>query len=58
MDAASVEKSAHQLDHQLLNNDEILTYSLTNTFSTIQSLGGELNALRNNLEMSRKQYSN
>ena len=42
----------------MLNNDEILTYSLTNTFSTIQSLGGELNALRNNLEMSRKQYSN
>ena len=31
--------------------DEILTFSLTNTFSTIQSLEGELTALR---KMSKK----
>ena len=33
------------------NQDEILTFSLTNTFSTIQSLEGELTALR---KMSKK----
>ena len=33
-----------------LDPEEILTKSLSNTYSTIQSLGGELSALRNNLE--------
>ena len=41
-----------------INHDEILTQSLTNTFSTIQSLHGELNAIRNNLELNQKIQSN
>ena len=32
----------------------MLTYSLTNTFSTIESLRDELTALRSGLEMSQK----
>jgi len=33
-------------------NTDVLTYSLTNTFSTIESLHDELTAIRNGLELS------
>jgi len=35
-----------------------LTYSLTNTFSTIESLHDELTAIRNGLELSQKRGAN
>ena len=35
-------------------NTDVLTYSLTNTFSTIESLHDELTAIRNGLELSQK----
>ena len=33
-------------------NTDVLTYSLTNTFTTIESLHEELAAIRNGIEMS------
>lgn len=35
-------------------NTDVLTYSLTNTFTTIESLHDELTAIRNGLEVSQK----
>ncbi len=37
-----------------MNTDEALSYSLTNTFSTLESLHGELAAIRNDLDVSYK----
>eukprot|EP00347_Sterkiella_histriomuscorum_P008686 403344143 len=39
-------------------NTDVLTYSLTNTFSTIESLHEELTAIRNGLEQSQKRGTN
>src|SRR5437016_725732 len=39
-------------------NTDVLTYSLTNTFSTIESLHDVLNAIRNGLELSSKRSGN
>ncbi|CDW76981.1 UNKNOWN [Stylonychia lemnae] len=39
-------------------NTDVLTYSLTNTFSTIESLHDELTAIRNGLELSQKRGAN
>lgn len=39
-------------------NTDVLTYSLTNTYSTIESLHEELNAIRNGLEVSQKKSGN
>lgn len=39
-------------------NTDVLTYSLTNTFSTIESLHDELTAIRNGLEVSQKRSGN
>ena len=39
-------------------NTDILTYSLSNTFSTIESLHDELSAIRNGLEASQKRGIN
>ena len=36
------------------HNTDVLTYSLTNTFTTIESLHEELAAIRNGLELSQK----
>lgn len=36
------------------HNTDVLTYSLTNTFTTIESLHDELTAIRNGLELSQK----
>ena len=39
-------------------NTDVLTYSLTNTYSTIESLHDELATIRNGLEVSQKRGAN
>jgi len=40
------------------HNTDVLTYSLTNTITTIESLHDELTAIRNGLELSQKRGTN
>lgn len=55
-----VTKLAHNLpakpEPQPSATDEALTYSLTNTFSTIQSLGGDLQAYAKTIKQQHSDY--